>query len=212
VPQTDWSNPDSIAALLEATLNNRPALDALSKHFGIDLTGRYPAFEIAQRLLGPEMGILASQFAERYALQPAINEMENRDFTMLGDPGLRTAKANAEIDAGTSSTTAALTHRLESEGAGIGAIGGAATIVANQAASAKNANRAYQFSPQGSLDASQARNAIVQGNAPNLSNLGQAQQIMVGTPRSATGLDVIGGMLGNLSATIPMKGGGSLTL
>ncbi len=210
VPETDWSSPDSIANLLESTMNNPAALKAISQHFGIDLSGRYPAFEIAKRMLGPEMGILASQFAQRYALQPAINEIQNKQFTMLGDPGLRTGMANAAIDAGTASTTAQLTHRLESQGAGIGALGGAATITANNAASAKNANRAYQFSPQGMIDSSQAQAQIVNQNSPDLSRLGQIQSIMTGTPRNATGLETamgLGNMAGSLLGGLGAAGG-----
>lgn len=208
-PDTNWSDPNSIANLLESTLNNPAALQALSKHFGIDLSGRYPAFEIAQRLMGPEMGILASQFAQRYALQPAMNELENKQFAMLGDPGLRTGQANAAIDAGTASTTAELTHRLESQGAGIGALGGAATIVANNAASAKNATRAYEFSPQGTLDSAQAQAGIVAANSPSLRDLGDMQGIMTGTPRNPSGLDTImqiGQTVGKIGAS--MHGGG----
>ncbi len=186
-------------------MNNPAALKAISQHFGIDLSGRYPAFEVAKRMIGPEMGILASQFAQRYALQPAINEIQNKQFTMLGDPGLRTGMANAAIDAGTSSTTAQLTHRLESQGAGIGALGGAATITANNAASAKNANRAYQFSPQGMLDSAQAQAGIVAQNSPDLTRLGQEANIGVTTPRNPSGLQTamqVGQTLGGLGARI----------
>lgn len=175
-------------------MNNPAALQAISKHFGIDLSGRYPAFEIAKRLLGPEMGILAQQFATEYALQPLISQFEQEAVGTLLNPEKRVAKVNAAIDASTASTTQSVIQRLKSLGGGIGSLGGAATMVANDAATAKNQNRANIYSPEGYGQALAGAVGVMDLNRGNLSRLGQAQGIMTGTPRNASGAEIAGSL------------------
>lgn len=204
----DWSDPNSVANLLEATMNNPDALKAISQHFGIDLSGRYPAFEIAKRMLGPEMGKLALQFAQQYALQPVIGQAVSQGVNSLLNPATRVNEANAAIDAGAASTTTQVINHLKSIGAGIGSIGGASNMVANNAATQKNQNRAYQFSTKGIMDSIGNAIGLVSANAPNLSNLGTLATIGVQTPRSAPGgLGIAGGLVGTALNNVNYSGG-----
>lgn len=188
-------------------------LQPLTDQSGIDLSGRYPAFEIAKRMLGPLANILFMQTANRQALMPLLLQAINQHVTSLLNPEQQVSEANAATDATAASDTTSILQRLKSEGVGIGTVGGAAQSVKNRASADKNATREAITGPEGMAKSTNALAQLLGMGNPNADLLGTLQSIMTGTPRNMSGLQAIGGALGSLAGFIPgagAAGGGGL--
>lgn len=211
-------DPNSIAQNLQAWLSD-PRFTSDPKFrekffgsMGLDPGERYPGFTAAVRLFPAELANLAQSYGLYSSTLPYQAQLVNQTLGMVANPDKNATQYQAMANAQADSTTNQILQRLRSGGAGIGAKQGAAVAGANQAATSGNQYRAMLSSPQTQLQNASAALGMINSLQPNLQNLQTLTGITTGTPRNQSGLQAVGSALGNFSATIPIHGGGSVTI
>jgi len=200
-------DPESIFSNIQAWLSD-PRFTSDSKFRDIffkaaggdDAGGRYPANIDAIRLSPAIMHLLAGQLGYANQIQPFLQDATSQTLAMLRNPDLNAAQQQSAINANQGSITNSVLQRLKSQGAGAGALAGAAQSGANMAATAGNQFRAGLSSGSGRLSQLMQMLGIGQAMTPNYEGLNTLAGITTSTPRNKTGLDAIGGIAGNLLA------------
>ncbi len=179
---------------------------------GVDVTGRFQGYTSAKNLIPGVYEGLSQQLGAYLKALPASLQSTSQALSMLANPDAMAQSFTGQAQAAGGSQLQATLQRLNSMGGSAGAKAGAAINSQNQIAGASNAFRANQDSAQGRLQRAGAINSLVNSLNPQYGGLEGLAGIETGTPRNQSGLQAITSVLGNISGTIPMKGGGSVTV
>ncbi len=185
--------------------NYQANIDAYNKLTGLDVGGRYQGYNAARYMLPAVYQQLAGQLGFYNSLQPMAQQATSQLLGRLSNPDQMATSYQAQANAAGQSTLQGVLQRLRSGGAGIGAMQGAALDSANQAATAGNQYRAQINSPEGQAQRLNQMLSLIASQNPNFSNLSTLHSIELGTPRNPTGLDVLGGLAGDLLSNTTFK-------
>ena len=181
-----------------------PALIRVLKAKGLDVNGRYQAYNAARYLLPAVYQQLAGQLGYYNSLQPMAQQSTSALLSQLSNPDSMAQQYQNQAQAQSQSTLQNVLQRLRSSGAGIGASQGAAIDANNQAASAGNQFRAQQDSSAGRAQRLNSILGLIAGQSPNYGNLGMLGSIETGTPRNQTGLQAIGQLASSFGGFLPV--------
>lgn len=167
--------------------------DAMS---GLPVAGRYQGYNAAKMLLPAEYMALAKQYGFHNALQPEEHQAVMDYLEFLKHPENASNEFRQQQQGQAMSQSPMLQNQLLSAGAGQGAKEGAALSLFNNANRNANAYDANLYGQQGRANRAQGIMGLVESQNPNLNNLGQLHGIELGTPRNASGAQVVGGLIG----------------
>lgn len=209
-PSYDSSDPNYLYDLLThisnvSDPNFKANIDAYNKTTGLDVNGRYQGYNAARYMLPAVYQQLAGQLGYYNSLQPMAQQSTSALLGQLSNPDQMATNYQAQANAAGQSTLQGVLQRLRSGGAGIGAAQGAALNSANVAASAGNQFRAQLDSPEGRAQRLNQMLGVIAGQNPNFGNLQTLHNIELGTPRNPTGLDVLGGLAGQVLSSGAIK-------
>lgn len=212
-PSYSPSDPNYLAELLThlsnvSDPNYQANLDAYNRLTGLDVNGRYQGYNAARYLIPAVYQQLAGQLGYYNSLQPMAQQDTSALLAELSNPDSMARQYRNQANAAGQSTLQSVLQRLRLSGAGIGAIQGAQIGAVNQAASAGNRYQAQLDSPEGRTQRLNSILGVIAGQNPNFGNLEALHGMTVGTPRNASGLDVLGGLAGNLLSSL--SGGASM--
>lgn len=183
--------------------NYKANQNAYNQMTGLDVNGRYQAFNAARYLIPAVYQQLASQLGYYNSLQPMAQQNTSALLSQLSNPDTMAQQYQNQAEASSQSTLQNVLQRLRSGGAGIGAAQGAQIGASNQAAKATNQYRAQLDSPEGRAQRLNTILGLIAGQSPNYGNLNDLNSIQLGVPRNETGLQAIGQLAGSFA---PMLG------
>lgn len=165
---------------------------------GLDVGGRYQGYNAARYLMPAEYQKLTGEYGMQAGMQPEYQSAMMKLFQMLQNPDAMSAEARAKFQGNAMNSLPGMQNMALSQGMG-DASGNMALFGMNQANRQGNEFDANLYGTTGKMNQANALGAFYNNMTPNLNNLNTLHGITTGTPRNSTGMDVIGGMAGQMA-------------
>lgn len=207
-PQSQPPDPSVFGSGLDASLANFNGKDNPYTGFLDDRGGRSPANIAAIRLAPAEYWNLAQQYGFHNSLTDTEHQAVQSYLNQLMHPDLMSNEYRQQQLGAITGEAAGLQNSLAQAGAGQGAKEGAALSLFNNANRNANTFDANLYGPSGRTAIAKDIAGTVEGTAPNWQNEGAIASITNGTPRSASGLQAAGSIIGGLAGGGAFGNGG----